>query len=105
MDYSPITSEEWGAISELADWRYQDDHVEVAYRAGSFTEAGQLASAIAGAADEADHHPDLAVSYPGVVQVTLSSHSAGGVTQADVDLARRIVELAAQLAAEAQPPS
>jgi 4a-hydroxytetrahydrobiopterin dehydratase len=100
MDDALISAEQWSAIAELSDWRHQGDRVEASYRAPSFAEAGRLAAAIAGTADELDHHPDLDLRYPGVVRVTLSSHSAGGVTQADVDLARRIVELAAERAAE-----
>jgi 4a-hydroxytetrahydrobiopterin dehydratase len=103
MDHTPITADEWAAVSELADWRFAGDHVQAAYRAPSFTDAGQLAAAIARAADEADHHPDLDLRYPGVVGVTLSTHSAGGVTRADLDLARRIVELAAERAATIEP--
>jgi 4a-hydroxytetrahydrobiopterin dehydratase len=98
MARTPVSAEEWRAIPELAGWSHEGDHVVVRYVAGSFTEAGAFAAAIARAADELDHHPDLALAWPGVVTVVLSTHSAGGVTDADVALARRIVELAAERA-------
>ena len=52
-----------------------------------------LVNAIGFIAEAADHHPDLKVSW-GRLVVTLSTHSAGGVTDKDFDLARRIEEIA-----------
>lgn len=49
---------------------------------------------LAGAAEAADHHPDLAISWNRVT-VTLSTHSAGGVTQKDLDLAAQADGLSA----------
>jgi 4a-hydroxytetrahydrobiopterin dehydratase len=46
-------------------------------------------SAVAKAADAADHHPDIDIRYTKVV-CTLSTHSAGGITQSDLDMARQI---------------
>jgi 4a-hydroxytetrahydrobiopterin dehydratase len=44
---------------------------------------------VAKAADAADHHPDIDIRYTKVV-CTLSTHSAGGITQSDLDMARQI---------------
>ena len=52
-----------------------------------------LVNAIGFVAEAADHHPDLAVSW-GKVQVKLWSHSAGGVTASDVELAQLIEQTA-----------
>ena len=52
-----------------------------------------LVNAIGFIAEAADHHPDLEVSWPKVV-VRLSTHSAGGITDKDVALAREIEQLA-----------
>ncbi len=56
-------------------------------------------AAIARAADDRDHHPDVDLRYPGVVLVGLQTHTGGGVTQLDVDLARAISGLAADAGA------
>lgn len=56
---------------------------------------------VAAVADELDHHPDVAISWDRVT-LTLVSHSAGGVTQSDVELARRIEPLATDDPAEAR---
>ena len=44
---------------------------------------------LARAAETADHHPDIDIRYTKIV-CTLSTHSAGGITQKDLDLAREI---------------
>ena len=49
---------------------------------------------VADLAEKMDHHPDILVQY-NKVRLTLSTHSAGGLTQADLDLAKEIDGLAA----------
>ena len=51
------------------------------------------ANAIGFLAEAADHHPDLALSW-GRLTVRLNTHSAGGITDKDLELARRIDDLA-----------
>ncbi len=60
-----------------------------------FTAAMAVANAVAGAAEAAGHHPDILVHGWNNVRLTLSTHSAGGVTEADLALAARIDELIA----------
>lgn len=54
-----------------------------------FAAAMAFVNRVAELAEEADHHPDISVSWNTVV-LTLSTHSAGGITQLDLDLAGRI---------------
>ena len=58
--------------------------------------ASRLVNRIGAAAEEADHHPDLTLTWP-LVHVRLVSHDAGGVTSRDIAMARRISEMAAEL--------
>lgn len=82
------------AAELLTDWRTLFETALVArFTTADFASALTLVDAIGAAADEADHHPDLRLSW-GRVDVTLSSHDVGGVTQRDVRLAREISELA-----------
>ena len=53
-------------------------------------------------AEEANHHPDVVLTYP-QVDVDLRSHDVGGVTVRDLDLARRISAIATELGVEAAP--
>ena len=54
------------------------------------------------AADAANHHPDLTITYPRV-HVLLTTHDANGLTGRDVDLARTISAIAGELGATAEP--
>ena len=63
-----------------------------------FTAAAELVSQVAQLADAQNHHPDIRLGY-GSVDVELSSHDVGGVTDRDIELARGILELAVGLGA------
>jgi 4a-hydroxytetrahydrobiopterin dehydratase len=60
---------------------------------GDFATGLSVVNAIGAAAEELNHHPDLDLRY-GRVDVRLSSHDVGGVTDRDVTLARRITQIA-----------
>ena len=84
--------------SGLADWRQLWSVLRARYRTGDFASGLALVQAIGAAAEAADHHPDLTLSY-GFVDVLLVSHDAGGITTRDVELARTISGLAAEAGA------
>ena len=58
-----------------------------------FAAAMAFVNRVADAAEEANHHPDILVHGWNKVRLTLSTHSEGGLTEADLALARRIDEL------------
>jgi 4a-hydroxytetrahydrobiopterin dehydratase len=78
--------------------------LEARFRTGDFATGLTLVERIAEAAEAANHHPDITLTYP-TVHVLLTSHDAGGKTQRDVDLARQISGFAAGLGAAAEPAS
>lgn len=86
--------------ARLDDWRLLLTGIRARFRTGDFATGLALVDRIGAAAEEANHHPDVSLTYPEVI-VTLSSHDVGGVTSRDVDLARRISGFAAELGAEA----
>jgi 4a-hydroxytetrahydrobiopterin dehydratase len=86
----------------LGDWRQLAQGIRARFRTGAFSTGLELVARVGAAAEEADHHPDVALAY-GEVIITLSSHDVRGITSRDVDLARRISDIAAQLEAEADP--
>jgi len=63
------------------------------YVFASFPDAIAFATRLAFDAEAADHHPDLSVTW-GRITVKLATHSAGGITDKDFELARRIEEAA-----------
>jgi 4a-hydroxytetrahydrobiopterin dehydratase len=75
--------------SDLPGWYYEDGAICRRYRTGGWRASLMVAGAIGHLAEVAWHHPDLLVTYPAVT-VRLSTHSAGGITDKDLSLARRI---------------
>lgn len=62
------------------------------YDTGSFAEGVALIAKIAEVAEKQEHHPDVFLT-PDDVEVTLTTHSAGGVTQRDVAMAQELDKL------------
>jgi len=81
------------ALVGLRDWSGDPHRIAREVVAPSFLDGIRLVDAVALAAEEADHHPDIDIRWR-TVTFRLATHSAGGVTEKDVALARRIDELA-----------
>lgn len=73
----------------LTGWTVHQDRIETTYQTGDFAAGLALVNRIGQAAEAANHHPDLTLTYPSV-GVVLSSHDVGGLTSRDVELAREI---------------
>ena len=80
-------------LQALPGWYYEDGWIRRQYKTDGWPTTLMLVNAIAYCAEAAYHHPDLAVTWARVT-VKLVTHSAGGVTDKDFDLARRIEEVA-----------
>jgi 4a-hydroxytetrahydrobiopterin dehydratase len=81
------------AVADLPPWSRHADELRAQFTAASFRGAIAFVDAIADQAEELDHHPDIDIRYT-TVSLTLSTHSAGGITDADLELARRINRVA-----------
>lgn len=103
MAYEPLTASRFAVLDGLDDWRFLLGSIHATFDAGSYPAAVALVGAVAGAAEAADHHPDVDLRHPGTVRVVLTTHAVGTVTTADADLARTISGLAAAAGAVAQP--
>jgi 4a-hydroxytetrahydrobiopterin dehydratase len=88
-----LTDEEIAAqLAEVPGWERQDDAIVAVVTRADFRDALLYLGAVAYLAEAAGHHPDVAISW-NKVTLTLSTHSAGGLTQADFALARQINQL------------
>jgi len=96
MDAKTLLSEDEIAEAGLEGWQVDDGALVATYATGDFAIGLRLVNAVGAAAEEANHHPDLTLTYP-TVSVLLTSHDVGGLTRRDVDLARRITAIAAEL--------
>ena len=90
----PIFSEAQIAerLRELPGWFYEDGWIRRVYKTDGWATTLMLVTAIGYIAEAAYHHPDLAVTWARVV-VKLMTHSAGGITDKDFAVARRIEEV------------
>lgn len=76
-------------LAGLPGWSYQGKELVKKFTFPSFLPGIEFVNRIAQAAETAGHHPDITINY-NVVGIHLSTHSAGGVTAKDFDLARQI---------------
>lgn len=81
---------------DLTDWRTLQGPMFARFRTGDFATGLRLVQAIAAAAEELNHHPDVDLRYS-CVQVRLFSHDVSAKSLRDVELARRISAAAAEL--------
>jgi 4a-hydroxytetrahydrobiopterin dehydratase len=77
------------ALERLPAWSGGADGVERTLQLPSFRAAAEAISMIADVAEQLDHHPDLDLRWT-KVRVAVVTHSAGGVTELDLELARRV---------------
>ena len=88
-------SERTEALAGLDGWRFDEARNGIArsFKFADFSAAFAFMTRVALAAEQADHHPDWSNVW-NRVDVLLSTHDAGGVTEKDIALARRIDALA-----------
>jgi len=80
------------ALSASA-WRREGQELVRTSKHGNFAGALAFVNAVGFLAEQADHHPDVDLRWD-TVTLRLSTHSAGGLTQKDLDLAAAVDRLA-----------
>lgn len=76
-------------LKRLPRWELKEGAITKLYKFGDFPEAIAFVNRLADLAEAADHHPDILILY-NKVRLTLSTHSAGGLTEKDLRLAAQI---------------
>jgi 4a-hydroxytetrahydrobiopterin dehydratase len=92
-DMSTLTPEQ--ELTELAatpDWDISDGQLTRTVTRGDFRDALLFVNAVGFLAERANHHPDILISW-NKVTLALVTHSAGGLTAKDFELARQISDL------------
>ena len=84
------------AMATLDGWAGDGEQLRRSVMAPTFARGIKLVDAVAKIADEMDHHPDIDIRWT-TITFTCSTHSAGGVTELDVVLARHIDDLASAM--------
>lgn len=79
------------AMKDLANWRLRDDGLAIvrSFRFADFNEAFGFMTCVALRAEKTDHHPEWSNVY-NKVEITLTTHDAGGLSERDLAMARFI---------------
>ena len=80
-------------LKALPGWYFDDGWIRRVFKTDGWPTTLMLVNAVGYFAQAADHHPDLSVTW-GRLTVKLATHSAGGITDKDFELARRIEDAA-----------
>ena len=94
MAAARMTRSEFDAATNLPSWRVLGNVLVGDWVADGSGEAVAFAQQVAEIASAAQHHADIDIRHPGRVRITLSTLTAGGLTQLDADVAARITALA-----------
>jgi len=77
-------------LSALNGWQREGDAIVKEFTLAGFTEATEFIAKLAAPANAMDHHPDVQLYRYKRVKILLTTHTAGGLTQNDFDLAAKI---------------
>ena len=80
-------------LAGLSGWERKGPAIEKIFERGDFVGSVRFVERLVEPAEAMNHHPDLAISWD-TVTVTISTHSEGGLTGADFELAAKIDALA-----------
>jgi 4a-hydroxytetrahydrobiopterin dehydratase len=79
-------------LTALPEWRLEKGALARSFSFTDFREAMSFVNAVAAIAERAGHHPDIDIRYS-KVNLALSSHDAGGITEKDFSLAAEFDEI------------
>jgi 4a-hydroxytetrahydrobiopterin dehydratase len=80
-------------LKSLKGWRKEGNFITRTFEFDHFMDAIAFVNEVAEAAERQEHHPDMNIRYT-TVKLSIQTHSEGGVTQWDIDLAKTIDVLA-----------
>jgi len=80
-------------LDKLNGWQFENDQIEKEYSLKDFKSALNFVNKLGEEAEKMDHHPDINIHSYNKVKITLSTHSEGGVTNKDFNLAEKIENL------------
>jgi len=93
MSEGKLSKQEIAAgLSRLKGWRLVKGNLHRIFEFKDFTRAFAFMKRVALVADRMDHHPDWSNAYNKVI-IDLSTHSVGGLTKGDLELAGRIQKI------------
>jgi 4a-hydroxytetrahydrobiopterin dehydratase len=89
-----LNDEEIGARLERSPWAREGDEIVREWELEDFAAALAFVNRVGEVAEEANHHPDILLHGWNKVRLSLTNHSAGGLTAVDFEIAGRFDDLA-----------
>lgn len=80
-------------LKKVPEWELEKKHIERTFEFDDFSDSIDFVNSVSEVAEEEEHHPDIDIRY-NKVRLVLSTHSKGGLTDLDFELAERIDTLA-----------
>jgi 4a-hydroxytetrahydrobiopterin dehydratase len=88
-----LSDEEISGRLQGSDWRREGDEIVREWKLNDFKAALAFVNRVGEAAEEANHHPDILLHGWNKVRLSLTNHSAGGLTEPDFEMAAKFDEL------------
>jgi len=88
-----LNEDEIGSRLRRLAWEREGDEIVREWRFDGFTEAVAFVNRVADVAEDANHHPDIFLHGWNKVKLSLTNHSAGGLTEMDFTMAARFDDL------------
>lgn len=79
-------------LLSLSGWKYDNEVIYKQFQFRDFIEALSFVNEVGMESEKMDHHPDILMHGWNKVKISISTHSAGGVTELDFQLAKKIEE-------------
>jgi 4a-hydroxytetrahydrobiopterin dehydratase len=76
-------------LKKIPEWELEKKHIERTFEFDDFSESIDFVNGVAEVAEDEEHHPDIDIRF-NKVRLILSTHSKGGLTELDFNLAERI---------------
>jgi 4a-hydroxytetrahydrobiopterin dehydratase len=89
-----LDENEIGSRLENSEWTREGEEIVRDWHFEDFAQALDFVNRVGELAEEANHHPDILLHGWNKVRLSLTNHSAGGLTEADFEMAGRIDQLA-----------
>ena len=80
-------------LKKLKNWKVVGKHIQRKLKFKNFVETIKFVNKIVPIAEKEEHHPDLAIQNYNELIVSITTHDAGGITEWDFELAKKINEL------------
>jgi 4a-hydroxytetrahydrobiopterin dehydratase len=77
-------------LSKLTGWSFENNSIQKQFQCKDFIETLSFVNEVGMESEKMDHHPDILMFAWNKVKITISTHSEGGVTEKDFQLAQKI---------------